>query len=198
MLKDIEIAKQFEVSFRSRYFNMLWFKKNRTTIDRILNFKNMVYELMDNEKYRVTHSKESSNYRFKLWDLAKKSKPKVREVVISRKGNVLNIRKRHCIHDPFIFVIAIRFGFIEIENNWETVKVISSTDGYKHILKKNMENSMLMLEITDKFYNRVKVPLNRLKIDIKSADKIQKIMNLKQYKKHQKKALRCVKNPKSA
>lgn len=148
-------------SRHSRYFSMRWFEMNYVFASRKLTFGQMVAEALDYNKWRMTVRKSRRGYEFNFWPMksGKLQQNGVCSIRISKKGNVLNIPKRLCIDNRFIYAIAIKLRMLDIPKKWKTIKVLFNRSGYRVKLLQNVEDDNIYFEVSDRFYNCVKIPV---------------------------------------
>lgn len=156
------------VSRNSRYFNMLWFKHKEAAASRQLSFGQMVSEVLDPTRYRITASDKGDRYLFKIWALnngridAKefRSHPgNCKSIVIAKNGNVLSMRKKYCWQDRFLYAIAIKVNLLSIPKKWLTINKVCQCRGIRVTFQENVDNDSVAFCITDKFYNKVRIPV---------------------------------------
>lgn len=136
-------------SRNSRYFNVAWFERNKFSVNYKLNFGYFVAELLDYDKYMIHVTVKSDR---KIYTFLKRKRP-VKRIIINEKGNVLNIRKRLCIDDPYLFAVAIRTGLVKWEKKYETLFKIC-----ENVYMVKNEKGENMIEFRQN-YRKVRVPI---------------------------------------
>ena len=175
-------------SRHSRYFNINWFRFNDSMARYMMQFGNSVMELLDPLKYRISVRATGNRYAFSFWNLVDSKidhKAAHKVVQVNRKGNVLNITKKYAIRSAYTYAVAIKLGFLDMPRKWKTIMKLP-IEGVTASWKMHEENNNLVIEFRDKYYNKVKVPMeiitNHLYHFSKIYNKYQHRRKLKQYK----------------
>ncbi len=148
------------VSRYSPFFNMTWFGRNKAYIDLKMNFGMLVCELLDNRRWRISKSENDGKLTFRFWEIKKgKLMPCKKKVVVSRSGNILNIKKRLCIENQYVYAVAAKLGVMELPRKWETLMVIGRGGFITSSWRIHIDKGIEAIEVMDKFYHKVKIPI---------------------------------------
>lgn len=152
------------VSRHSPFFSLVWFRRNPDTCIRRMTFGTEVLELLDNSKYRITRKEDGDRLAFRFWPLDGKGRfacpsAPAREIVVSRGGNVLNVRKRTCPDNCYVYAVAVKLGFLEFPRKWRTLMRLPG-ENVTASWRIHMEKETQVIEVVDRFYNKVKIPIS--------------------------------------
>jgi len=176
IIKEDRILKGYR---HSRYFNLLWFRKNHFVANRILTFGDEVKDILDNSKYIIFRSTYGNVINFKFSNI---KTDQITNISIHRDShNVLNVRKKDAFYNPFVWVVANQLKYIEWPKKWEQIAEIGRTTINKIFIAQNIETQENIIRIKNKFHKVVDIKEDDLDLITDFGIKYRKLSNLKQF-----------------
>jgi hypothetical protein len=139
-------------------FNLNWFRLNKDSINKKLNFWSEVFWLMQSSNCRLKIYKGKGYSIAKFWLVSedKKSFVLVKTIKVYENGEI-DIEQSLALSDPYVWVLAHRLKYLQFPKVW-----IRISKWFKHkygdfCLK--IKNNEMAFYFRDSFGNHVLVPL---------------------------------------
>src|SRR4030042_3480307 len=189
-LQDSGILNQYNIVAiaykHSPYFNLSWFRLCRDSADNVVNLGAKLAELLDPNAYRIVKEGPKNNiikYKFFLIDEKDKSKlHKANEIIVNTKSmNVLNVHKKDCIYNPYVYAVAVILGYLLLPKKLKTIGILGENEVNVIKLRKFKDTGKFIIEIKNNRYQRIRLYENDFKILYEFNNKLRSLRNLKQF-----------------
>jgi len=169
-------------SRHSRYFNLMWFKTCRQSAFRNMNLGTCVKEILDPTVYRITPKKDGKRIHYKFYLMDNGLYHLHRTITVNKDShNILNVKKKDAIRDPFVYATAVIMEYLKLPRNWKTLGIVGKNKSKTFTLREHKEKKEMILQITDHFYNRIQCHEGDLEILESFFNKIRSLRNLKPF-----------------
>ena len=137
-----------------RYFNPEWFKRNKDSIQRQLNFWGEVMWWLNLHNARIKIYKTEARF----WTIDKKGKFDLIKIIRFTKTGKWDIPPSKALKSPVTWALALRMKYIELPRTWKRLSEYLKFKGGKACLQHKDGNYRIYF--ADAFGNRIGIPLD--------------------------------------
>ena len=134
-------------------FDLEWFKRNRRTADKIMNFHQELFWIKSNVRLKIKK------------DVAEFTLIQGKELIpfgqLKIEGNrFIDIDPRKAIYDPHIYMIAERLKYLTFPKSWKAISKYFKDSYVSWVWKKNVKTGSVIVYLRDKYGNRFYLPIS--------------------------------------
>ena len=142
------------------YFNLNWFKANKDSLDRIINFWREIFWLMQYSNCRMKIYDYAKYKLAKFWIVSDDQKSFVKlnlEIRIMPDGTI-DMPKEKALKNPYVWLIAWRLKYWQFPKKWHRISKWKRNEFIRYCVKVKENNENFAVYFYDAYGNHVLVP----------------------------------------